>query len=86
MNIVIGLLLAVFNLISAEVTVLRMVQVICDKSPKLRIRGSGFDAEASDITLELGSSGQLLTKNRDYLITVEADGDGLILNLLGNRK
>lgn len=84
------LVLALFLLINyvvAEVTVLRATQYIYDKSPKLRIRGSGFDADEHDITLELGATGQApLVADKDYLLTKDADGDGLILKLLGNRR
>ncbi len=84
---VIALLLAAARLISAEVTVLRSNQIIYDKSPKLRIRGSGFDAQDHDITLELSASGSpSLQVDKDFMITKDADGDGLILKLLGNRR
>jgi hypothetical protein len=67
--------------------VLEDVQVIYDKSPKLRLKGSGFDANDHDIILELGAQNQpTLRVDKDYLITKDADGDGLILKLLGNRK
>lgn len=74
--------------ILAEVSVTKSVQVIYDKSPKLRIKGSNFDADDHDIILELGVSGQntLLKGDKDYLITKDKDGEGLILKLLGNRK
>ena len=71
--------------VSAEVTV-QVVQTIYDKSPKLRIRGTGFGAEDHDILLELGATDQPLLLNRDYLISKDGDGDGLILKLLGNRR
>jgi hypothetical protein len=71
----------------AEVTVLKQVQTIYDRSPKLRIRGSGFDADDHDIILEIGSQGQPpLVVDKDYLINADEDGDGLILKLLTNRK
>jgi hypothetical protein len=71
----------------AEVTVLKTVQVIYDKSPKLRIRGSGFDAQDHDITLEISAPGQpSLIADKDYMVTKDSDGDGIILKLLGNRK
>jgi hypothetical protein len=80
------LLLLLANAV-AEVTVLKATQYIYDKSPKLRIRGSGFDVDEHDITLDLGASGQApLVSDKDYLITKDADGDGLILKLLGNRR
>lgn len=70
----------------SEVTVLKAVQTIYDKSPKLRIRGSGFDADDHDIILELGAEDQPLKVDKDYLINKDPDGDGLILKLLGNRR
>lgn len=73
--------------VTAEVTVLRTVQYIYDKSPKLRIRGSGFDAEDHDMLLELGVGGQdPLIVDKDFTIAKDADGDGLILKLHTNRK
>jgi hypothetical protein len=79
--------LASVQLLLAEVTVLKTVQVIYDKSPKLRIRGSGFDAQDHDISLELAATGQpSLVTDKDFMITKDADGDGIILKLLGNRR
>ena len=81
------LILINFYNVLAEVTVFKSVQVIYDKSPKLRLKGSGFDANDYDIILELGAQNQpTLRVDKDYLITKDADGDGLILKLLGNRK
>lgn len=81
------ILLALSALIAAEVTVLKATQYIYDKSPKLRIRGTGFDADDHNIVLDLGVNGQApLTVDKDYMITKDADGDGIILKLLGNRK
>jgi hypothetical protein len=80
-------MLASMQLLLAEVTVLKTVQVIYDKSPKLRIRGSGFDAQDHDISLELAATGQpSLVTDKDFMITKDADGDGIILKLLGNRR
>lgn len=75
-------------LVAAEVTVLKTAQYIYDRSPKLRIRGSGFDAEDHDILLELAPNGQTtsLQVDKDFMITKDPDGDGIILKLLGNRK
>jgi hypothetical protein len=81
------LILINFYNVLAEVTVFKSVQVIYDKSPKLRLKGSGFDANDHDIILELAAQNQpTLRVDKDYLITKDADGDGLILKLLGNRK
>jgi hypothetical protein len=80
------ILINFYNVLS-EVTVFKSVQVIYDKSPKLRLKGSGFDANNHDIILELGAQNQpTLRVDKDYLITKDSDGDGLILKLLGNRK
>mmetsp|Transcript_24790 Transcript_24790/g.55032 ORF Transcript_24790/g.55032 Transcript_24790/m.55032 type:complete len:936 (+) Transcript_24790:158-2965(+) len=71
----------------AEVTVLRGSQVIYDKSPKLRIKGSGFDVDDHDIKLEIGATGQApLVTDKDFMVSKDSDGDGIILKLLGNRK
>ena len=91
MRINYGMMLAVMlcclTLVLAEVTVLKQVQVIYDKSPKLRIRGSGFDASDHDIQLVLGASNAPpLVGDKDYMISKDPDGDGIILKLLGNRK
>jgi hypothetical protein len=85
--IFLGLLLVLAQLVSAEITVLKSNQIIYDKSPKLRIRGTGFDAQDHDITLELAANGSPnLLVDKDYVITKDTDGDGLILKLLGNRR
>ena len=61
--------------------------MIYDKSPKLRIRGAGFDANDHDINLEIGAMGQpSLITDKDFMVTKDSDGDGLILKLLGNRR
>ena len=75
--------------ILSEVTVLKAVQLIYDKSPKLRIRGSGFDAADHDITIEIGAVGEpSLIVNKDFTINKSDDdsNDGIILKLLGNRR
>lgn len=71
----------------AEVTVLKQVQTIYDRSPKLRIRGSGFDVDDKEILLDIGpNGGTSLVSGKDYMISVDDDGDGLILKLLTNKK
>ena len=63
------------------------MKTIYDKSPKIRIKGSGFDANDHDITLTLGATGQdPLKVDKDFLVTKDSDGDGLILKLIGKRK
>jgi hypothetical protein len=72
-------------LVNAEVTVLKVVQTIYDRSPKLRIKGSGFDADDHDITLDISAPGQdSLRADKDFLIT--KDDDGIILKLLSARR
>ena len=54
---------------TAEVTVLKSVQTIYDKSPKLRIRGTGFDAP-DDILLDLAAVGEAnLVLGKDYSVS-----------------
>jgi len=73
------------SIISAEVTVLKIVQTIYDQSPKLRIKGIGFDADDHDITLDISAPGQgSLKADKDFLIT--KDDDGIILKLLSARR
>lgn len=72
-------------LITAEVTVLRSVQTLYDRSPKLRIKGTGFDVEDHQIILEIAAQGQPTLKiDKDFLIS--KDDDGLILKLLSGRR
>ena len=70
----------------AEVSVLKQVQVIYDTSPIIRIRGSGFDVSENKITLVLGVRGLPPLTGKDYRVTIDENGDGLILMLLPNRK
>jgi len=72
----------------AEVTILvSQPQTIYDRSPKLRIKGSGFDVEDHDISLEISASGQAPLKvNKDYSITKDEQGEGIILKLMANRR
>jgi hypothetical protein len=66
----------------AEVTILRTVTVLYDTSSSLRIRGSGFGAEDNDIILEIGVTGQpSLVTGKEYTVTKDANGDGIILAL-----
>ena len=73
--------------ILAELTILKTTQTIYDKSPKLRIRGSGFEVDDHDIILDLAPNGQNnLVVDKDFMVSKDSDGDGLILKLLGNRR
>jgi len=77
--------LACLVAVIAEVTVLRSVSSIYDRSPKLRIRGTGFDADEHNIILDLSVTGQAsLRADKDFLIT--KDDDGIILKLLSARR
>ncbi|RYH23130.1 hypothetical protein EON65_18255 [archaeon] len=79
--------LQIVSYIVAEVTVLKATQYIYDRSPKLRIRGTGFDADDHDIILDLSANGQdPLVVDKDFMISKDVDGDGIILKLLGNRR
>jgi hypothetical protein len=79
------LVLCTIALVSAEVTVLKAVQTIYDRSPKIRIKGTGFEADEHSIFLDLAAQGQsYLRTDKDFLIT--KDDDGLILKLLAGRK
>ena len=69
----------------AEVTISKVVQRIYDISPKLRIEGSGFDADEHDILIKLGSQNHPALKlGQDFSLT--KDDDGLILKLLSVRR
>lgn len=80
------LFLSIFvSVILAEVTVLKNIQTVYNHSPKLRIRGSGFDADKHSILLELSAAGEAaLRLDKDFSIT--KDDDGLVLNLLSGRR
>ena len=71
----------------SEVTVVTKVQTLYDRSPKLRIKGTGFDAEEDDIFLDLSAVGEdSLKKDKDYIIDKDDDGAGIVLKLLGKRR
>ena len=73
--------------IVAEVTILTKRQTIYDRSPKVRIKGSGMDMKADDIRLEIGALDQdPLILNKDFIIGKDEDGEGVILKLLSNRR
>ena len=78
-------LLSLTNLCRAEITILKSVQTLYDRSPKLRIKGTGFDADEHSLILDISANNQPSLKiDKDYLIT--KDDDGLILKLLSNRR
>jgi hypothetical protein len=79
------LLLSLISFVASEVIVLKSVQTLYDRSPKLRIKGSGFDADEHSIILEIEPRGATPLKiDKDFLIT--KDDDGLILKLLSGRR
>lgn len=82
------LCLALLALAAAEVTILKSVTYLYDRSPKLRIRGDGFESVSEhDIILDIGATGQpTLRMDKDYLLSKDPDGDGIILKLLSARK
>jgi hypothetical protein len=73
------------TVVASVVNVLRTVQTIYDQSPKLHIKGAGFNADEHSIILDLAASGQapLRVKN-DFTIT--KDDSGLTLKLLANKR
>lgn len=61
------------------------VQTIYARSPKLRLKGTGFaEIDESDIRVEIGSAGQPLKQGKDFIV-MKAE-DGIILKLLTSRK
>ncbi len=80
-------LLVCLQTVFAEVVVTSKPQTIYDRSPKIRLKGSGFDAEDHDINLEISASGQPpLKMNKDFSLTKDEDGEGVVLKLMANRK
>ncbi|KAJ1428075.1 hypothetical protein B484DRAFT_450036 [Ochromonadaceae sp. CCMP2298] len=74
------------HFVLAEVTVLKQVQTIYDRTPKIRIRGSGFEAEEADTKIDVGAIGQKsLVLNTDFTLSKDPDGDGIILKLTEDR-
>ena len=83
-----GLVALLAAVAHAEVTILKSVQYMYDRSPKLRIRGDGFEnVDEHDIMLDISATGQpSLRMDKDYLLSKDPDGDGIILKLLSARK
>jgi len=77
-----------FELLLSEVTVLNKVQYIYDKSPKVKIRGAGFEAADHDTIVDIGVSGEPpLVVDKDFTVyKSDDDSDNIILKLLGNRR
>jgi hypothetical protein len=78
-------LVCLAHFVRSEVTIVANVQTIYDRSPKLRIRGVGFDADDHDISVTLSSGGgEPLRVDKDFMIT--KTDDGIILKLLTARR
>ena len=79
------LILAVLlSLAFAEVTILKNVQTLYDRSPKLRIRGSGFDP-VDDLLLSVSSTNShALIQGTDFKITNATDS-GITLRLMDEK-
>ena len=83
------LLIALISLICvySEVTIVSKVQTIYDRSPKIRIKGSGFDADDHDLVLEISAiNGIPLKVDKDFLVTKNLDEPGIVLKLMQGRK
>lgn len=84
-NLVWALLLIGLNIAIAELKIQGDTEVIYDRTPKLYISGTGFDAEDHDITLELSATDESpLRSGKDFQIT--KSDKGLILKLLSSRR
>jgi len=71
--------------VHAEITILKNVQVIYDRSPKIRIKASGF-GDGTNMLLSLSSSGdQQLVQDEDYYIT-DGNDNGITLRLKPSKK
>ena len=83
------LLIALISLICvySEVTIVSKVQTIYDRSPKIRIKGSGFDADDHDLVLEISAiNGIPLKVDKDFLVTKNLEEPGIVLKLMQGRK
>ena len=75
----------VTSICRAEITIVNSVQTIYDKTPKLRIKGSGFDADEHSIILDISANNQPSLKvDKDFLIAKY--DDGLVLKLFSNQR
>ena len=73
------------HLIAAEVAVSKMPQIIYDRDPILRIKGTGFNVEASAISLGFSSiGGDTLIPGEDFSVSI--DDEGLVLKAFANRR
>lgn len=86
--LLVACLLLVVHVVLAEFTVLKYVTTLYDRSPKLRIRGSGFTASSNDTRVTIGTSGGAsLVLNEDFTILKdEGATDGIVLKLMSNKR
>lgn len=72
--------------LNAEITVLKSNQVLYHKTPKLLIRGSGFDASDAEILIVIGEVDSLnpLVQEKDFILAKHEDG--VILTLLEEKR
>ena len=79
-----AVLVVLLAVAAAEVTVLSSVQTLYSRSPKLRIKGTGFEADEHHIFMELSAPGQPpLKQNKDYFITLNKKG--LLFKLMAKK-
>jgi hypothetical protein len=86
--LLVACLLLVVHVVLAEFTVLKYVTTLYDRSPKLRIRGSGFTASSNDTRVTIGTSGGAsLVLNEDFsILKDEGATDGIVLKLMSNKR
>jgi hypothetical protein len=84
-SVVIGVFLVLQAFV--EITLPQFVQTIYDRTPKLRIRGAGFDADEHDISIDISANGEEpLRMDKDFVLSKSEDNDGIVLKLLFSRK
>jgi hypothetical protein len=72
------------SIVIGEITIVPILQTIYDSTPRLWIKGEGFDADEFEITIEIGSSTGSLRQDKHFILSkVE---DGIVLKLLTSRK
>lgn len=86
--LVILVALVLLGAVFAEITILKNVQVLYDRSPKIRIKGSGF-GDGSKVLLSLSSAGgKPLVQDEDFNIidTTKPNDAGITLRLKPSKK
>jgi hypothetical protein len=81
-------ILTLVNNAFGQIKLLFVHQVAYDSSPRIILKGTGFDSiNVDDILLELGVTEQpMLVKDQDYSIIKDSDVEGLILKLQPGKK